>query len=544
MLPKRVSGGVPFGSGTARDGAPLAPAVAQQKKKPTTKSSQALRAAEANDIARVEQQQRAGASARKAEEQEANDDGQAALPSLDSALKQQLSLSARAAGSDGSSSSSSSVSSAPSNSSSMEARLKQVEDLFRARMERMEQELQQVREERQQAVEARDRAEAALRRDDAGNDDGLAEEYEDEEQHGDDSAPESEEGEDDSGEDTNSAQLPSRRQPGERAGQKAPGGPSPSQVESRARFATMAIPPPPRPATLEYSRIEVQLETWLKQFSFWFRATHIDEDADQIAQATASVDATIQRWWETRAESRRPASWNEFSNALRSTFIRTDEVERATTKLRDIRMTSNEDAHQYFLRVEDLKVRAGVADDNEFVLGTVFERFDHRRWPMASSKIAADIRTKQITTISALGASLTALALYEPDFGNRHQQKPSSQSSSSSSSNHRARLAATSHTEDTEQGEPDNVREQLESLKKQISALQAKGPGTTFGGRGARECRRCGDKSHWVSECKKPDNRTCFKCQKTGHISRDCHSGGGSDRDSKSTQSLNPEARQ
>lgn len=176
-------------------------------------------------------------------------------------------------------------------------------------------------------------------------------------------------------------------------------------------------------------------------------------------------------------------------------------------------------------------MRANIGDDDKLMLGIVFERFDQARWPIASAQTAGDIRTGRITTFSALRNALANRVLDEPKL-----QRPSAAHQSASSSKARLSAAAT-RAEDS--GETDgDIRTQLETVQRQLSALQA---GSGQGGRGApKRCGRCGDKTHWAAECKAPDNRECFKCRKKGHIARDCKE----EAKEGAQQPLNREARQ
>lgn len=416
---------------------------------------------------------------------------------------------------------SNSSSSGSSGDASMAARF----ELMEARMAELEAHNEQLKAE---AVEARAALEAAAqaRSDEADSDSEElqhAEEFEDE-----DEDHTSDEG--GNGEETRDARLPVKTAARTTAN-RAPGGPQQSPTGNWARTTTMAIPPPPRPALLQYEKIETQLETWLKQYLVWFRAAHVDDESDRVAQALATVDATVQRWWETRAEAKQADSWAAFEAALRATFIRQDEATRAAAKIRELRMMANEDYHQYFLRVEDLRMRASISDDDKLMLGIVFERFDQARWPIASAQTAGDIRTGRITTFSALRNALANRVLDEPKL-----QRPSAAHQSASSSKARLSAAAT-RAEDS--GETDgDIRTQLETVQRQLSALQA---GSGQGGRGApKRCGRCGDKTHWAAECKAPDNRECFKCRKKGHIARDCKE----EAKEGAQQPLNREARQ
>ena len=69
---------------------------------------------------------------------------------------------------------------------------------------------------------------------------------------------------------------------------------------------------------------------------------------------------------------------------------------------------------------------------------------------------------------------------------------------------------------ETAEAPEEDMRAQLAALQRQFSALQTPGRGAP------KKCSRCGDKSHWVSECKAPDTRECFKCHQKGHIARNC----------------------
>ena len=187
-------------------------------------------------------------------------------------------------------------------------------------------------------------------------------------------------------------------------------------------------------------------------------------------------------------------------------------------------------------------MRANIDDGDKLMLGIVFERFDQARWPIASAQTAGDIRTGRITTFSALRDALANRVLDEPKL-----QRPSAAhqpASSSSSSSKQARLnAATTRAEDggeTEGNSQSRLEAKLEAVQRQLSALQS---GAGQSGRGAQKrCGRCGDKTHWASECKAPDNRECFKCHKKGHIARDCKEEANAKEGAQ--QPLNREARQ
>ncbi len=422
-------------------------------------------------------------------------------------------------------------SSSSSNSSgdvSMEARFKQMEQHFNARMAELEARNEQLEAEAK-ARQTRDEAEAQARSGEA--------DVNGDEQERDDVDGEARTSDEESGDETQSA-LPPVETSAAAAPNRAPGGPQQSPTGGWARTTTMAIPPPPRPALLQYEKIEAQLETWLKQYLVWFRAARVFDESDRVAQALATVDATVQRWWETRAEAKQADSWAAFEAALRATFIRRDEASRAAAKIRELRMAANEDYHQYFLRVEDLLMRANIGDEDKLMLGIVFERFDQARWPIASAQTAGDIRTGRITTFSALRDALANRVLDEPKL---HR---SSAASSSSSSSKQARLnAATTRAEDdggTEDNSQSRLEAKLEAVQRQLSALQA---GAGQGGRGApKRCGRCGDKTHWSAECKAPDNRECFKCHQKGHIARDCKQEANAREGVQ--QPLNREARQ
>ena len=71
-------------------------------------------------------------------------------------------------------------------------------------------------------------------------------------------------------------------------------------------------------------------------FDAWFAEARASEPNDPEGMALATVDATVQRWWEIRAESKQARSWTTFAGALRATFIRRDEVERSAAALREL----------------------------------------------------------------------------------------------------------------------------------------------------------------------------------------------------------------
>ena len=397
----------------------------------------------------------------------------------------------------------------------MEARFKQMEQHFNARLAELEARNEQLEAE-SQARQARG----------DGEEKQHAGDFDDEARTSD------EEG---SGDETHGAQPSTEA--ATTTQNRAPGGPQQSPTGNWARTTTMAIPPPPRPALLQYEKIETQLETWLKQYLVWFEAAHVDDEGDRVAQALATVDATVQRWWEMRTESKQARSWMTFASTLRATFIRRDDAERAMTKLQEIRMHSGEDAHQFFLRVEDLRMRARLTDDNPFVVAMVFERFDQARWPMASAQASEEVRTGRISTLSALHDYLARKVLSEPKL-----QRPSAAQPSASSAKARLNSAATRAEDGGETGDDAQARleAKLEAVQRQLSALQQSGAGQ--GRRGTpKRCGRCGDKTHWASECEAPDNRECFKCHKKGHIARDCKEEA---KEGAQQQPLNRQARQ
>ena len=337
-----------------------------------------------------------------------------------------------------------------------------------------------------------------------------------------------------------------------RSPSSAPGGPQRQPAAVRTHTTSMAIPPPARPATLQFTKIEDTLDQWLKAFKVWFEAVGVDEadDSTRVLQALATVDTTVQSWWETRAESKEAKSWTKFEAALRKTFIKRDEADRAREKLRALRMTPGEDYHAFFIRVEGLRVRAGVDDSERTTLDTVFAAFDQSRWPMASAQTAADIREGRIRTISALSEALSGRILDEPRY-----HRPSAVQPSSSSSKARLNSAAVhSGAADDTSGEGATTVEvamramaaqmaaQMEAMQRQLSALQSK-PSTSSSDQSGRMCRRCGDTSHWVAECKQPDNRVCFRCKKRGHVKRDCKEEASANEGAQQ-QPLNREARQ
>ena len=157
----------------------------------------------------------------------------------------------------------------------------------------------------------------------------------------------------------------------------------------------MHIPLPARPPILVYSALEKTLETWCKQMRNWFRATQLTEEANPgqpLIQAVYLMDAQLQEWWDMQEVSKSARLFEELEKSLLATFIRKDAVERALSALRDVRKNQGEDTHQYFLRVEELRVKARVADDDRMVLATVFDRFDQSRWPIAFANASEELR--------------------------------------------------------------------------------------------------------------------------------------------------------
>ena len=422
--------------------------------------------------------------------------------------------------------------------SSLEARLRFMEQQLSVLMARN----QQLEAEVEEASEARQRGEAAhglsAQEDDLPEDDGEPVDDAKGSAHI-------------AGEEDEASGAPAPRNGTGWSPSSAPGGPQRQPAAFRTHTTSMAIPPPARPAALQFTKIEETLEQWLKSFKVWFEAVGVDEadDSTRVLQALATVDTTVQSWWETRAEAKEAKSWTKFEAALRKTFIKRDEADRAREKLRALRMAPGEDYHAFFIRVEGLRVRAGVDDSERTTLDTVFAAFDQGRWPMASAQTAADIREGRIKTTSALGEALSRRILDEPKYHRPSAAQPSA--SSSSSSKARLNSAALFGSDDTASEGASMVEvamramatqmaAQMEAMQRQLSALQSKPSSTSD--RGERMCRRCGDKSHWVDECKQPDNRVCFKCKKKGHLRRDCREEAGSKEGGQPP--LNREARQ
>lgn len=292
----------------------------------------------------------------------------------------------------------------------------------------------------------------------------------------------------------------------------APGLPAPaSSAPQQQVVQMMQIPLPARPAGLVYSAVEKTLETWCRQHRTWFRAARLQDEEDQLVQAVASMDAQLQDWWELQAGAKAARSFDALEAVLLATFIRKDAVERALTQLRDIRMLSSEDAHQYFLRVEELRVKARVTDEDRVVLATVFDRFDQARWPIAYAAASEAMRAGQIGTISALRVFLANKVLGEPKL-NRPQVPQAQQNPPKSN-----RLSALESGTGTE---PTAVEKTLADMARQLAALQARGPTT-----GVAVCARCKKSGHWHSECPEKDTRECYKCHKQGHVRRNCPEG-------------------
>lgn len=291
-----------------------------------------------------------------------------------------------------------------------------------------------------------------------------------------------------------------------------PGGPT---TPSAQVMRVMQIPLPARPTTLTYEKVEATVETWCKQQRTWFRAAHIHDGEEQIVQALMNVDHWLQDWWESRAESTAAASsFDALETALLATFVRKDAAERARAQLRDLRMTQAEDAHKYFLRVEELRVKARVADNDVVVLEMVFDRFDQSRWPMAYAQAAEELRARRITHISALHEFLANKVMCEPKW-NRSAQAPQSRGAQNRPP---PRLNSMGVEEpEAEESAVARLEGQLAKMALQLSALQTKGPPS-----GGDNCFRCRKPGHSIANCPAPDNRVCYKCQKKGHISRNC----------------------
>lgn len=307
----------------------------------------------------------------------------------------------------------------------------------------------------------------------------------------------------------------------------APGGAAVSAALGGApqQFTLMAVPPPPRPPVLAYKGVEDAVETWLKQYRTWFRAARITDEEDKVMQAVATMDAFLQSWWERRAESKvMPRAFDLLEKALMSGFVRVDVSERATKALRALSMPQSEDPHQYFTRVGDLLVKARVSDSDAFVLGLVFEKFDQARWPMAASRASEAIRAGKITKISALHEYLATKVMCEPRLARPAAQAPPKQQQQQQTGKGQNRLSALEGdgqaASESATSAPGGLEARMDTLVKVLSAMSARGPSSRPDG-----CLRCGDKGHSVGECKKPDTRVCYKCQKTGHIARNCKGG-------------------
>ena len=420
--------------------------------------------------------------------------------------------------------------------SSMQARLRLMEQQFGVLMARN----QQLEAEVEKANGARQRAEAAHRL--SAQEAELQEDDDEPVEDAGSSAHTSEE------EDEASGAPPTGIVKG-RSPSSAPGGPQRQPAAFRTHTTSMAIPPPARPAILQFTKIEETLEQWLKAFKVWFEAVGVDEadDSTRVLQALATVDTTVQSWWETCAEAKEAKSWTKFEAALRKTFIKRDEADRAREKLRALRMTPGEDYHAFFIRVEGLRVRAGVDDSERTTLDTVFAAFDQSRWPMASAQTAADIREGRIKTISALGEALSGRILDEPKYHRPCAAQPASVSASAKARLHSAAVHGSTADDASSEGATTTMEvamramaAQMEAVQRQLSALQSKPSSSSD--QGERMCRRCGDKSHWLAECKQPDNRVCFKCKKRGHVKRDCKEDASAKEGAQ--QPLNREARQ
>ena len=141
----------------------------------------------------------------------------------------------------------------------------------------------------------------------------------------------------------------------------------------------MQIPMPARPATLAYAALDKTVETWCRQQRAWFKAARMESGEDQLMQAVSGMDAQLQEWWAMCTEAKEGAqSFGALEKKLLSTFVRKDAVERAMTQLRDVRMLQSEDVHQYFIRVEDLRVKARVDDGDRVVLATCWTESTRR----------------------------------------------------------------------------------------------------------------------------------------------------------------------
>ena len=305
--------------------------------------------------------------------------------------------------------------------------------------------------------------------------------------------------------------------------------PSSSAPPQHGVTQVMHIPMPARPATLAYPALEKTLETWCMQQRAWFRAVRLPDGVDQLVQAVASMDAQLQSWWGMQSEAESARSFNVLEATLLATFIRQDAVERALAQLRDVRMLQSEDAHQYFLRVEELRVRARVADDDRVALATVLERFDQSRWPIAAAHVAREWRAGRITRISALRKLLVAEVLCEPKLTRAAQQNPPPRNEQPRHLNSLPVEAG---------AEVAAMEVKLAEMARQLAAVQARGPAA-----GAAICARCGKSGHWHAECREPDKRECYKCHKTGHVRRNCPEGAPA-KEGDSQQPLNQEARQ
>ena len=282
------------------------------------------------------------------------------------------------------------------------------------------------------------------------------------------------------------------------------------QAASAQMQTVMHIPLPARPPILVYSALEKTLETWCKQMRNWFRATQLTEEANPgqpLIQAVYLMDAQLQEWWDMQEVSKSARLFEELEKSLLATFIRKDAVERALSALRDVRMNQGEDTHQYFLRVEELRVKARVADDDRMVLATVFDRFDQSRWPIAFANASEELRAGRIKTISALRDFLSTKVMCEPKL-NLHRSQQSAPAKTE-----KKRVSA---LESGESNSADGIAEHMANMARMIAALTTERAGSR------ENCLRCKKPGHWVGDCKEPDRRECFKCHKPGHVRRNC----------------------
>lgn len=289
---------------------------------------------------------------------------------------------------------------------------------------------------------------------------------------------------------------------------------APASSSAPAVQMVMQIPMPARPATLVYASLDKTVETWCRQQRAWFKAARMESGEDQLMQAVSGMDAQLQEWWAMCTEAKEGAqSFGALERKLLSTFVRKDAVERAMAQLRDIRMLQSEDVHQYFIRVEDLRVKARVDDGDRVVLATVLDRVDQARWPIAYAQVAEEVRAGRITSISALRELLSIKVMSEPNL--RLYRPPQQQSQAQSQGKNRL-SALEAVAADPEAGA---APASLADLARLMAVMQARPQST------GPSCARCKRSGHWHQDCPEKDDRKCFRCNQSGHVRRNCPKG-------------------